>query len=184
MSSQRARRIALALACIVLPHQAAAQGVFPGVRVRVVDVSSAAPVLTGQLVRKAGDTVIVSSAAATPTVFVVGAGHRLEVSAGTHRRTLRGVGLGFLVGAATGAVLGLASYQEPDCSQSFICLDFGPGFAALAGAVVFSVPGMVIGGIVGAKKHEVWRRVGRLPVHVGIAPAAGPGLRLTASVAF
>lgn len=184
MFAHRARHIALGLVCLVVGRRAAAQSVVtPGARVRVVEVSSGAPLVTGELIRMAGDTVLISSAAATQTVWVVTAAHRLEVSAGTHRRTLRGIGLGFLVGAATGAVIGLATYQEPDCIQ--FCIDLGRGFTALAGAAVLSVPGAVIGGIVGAKsKHEAWRPIANHAVRLGIAPAGSGGVLLAASVAF
>jgi len=117
----------------------------------------------------AGDTVIISSAAAIRTVWVITAQNRLEVSAGMHRRTLRGIGRGFLFGAATGAAIGLLTYREPDCSQSFVCLDFGPGFAALAGAVVLGVPGMVIGAIAGAHEGAL-----AVPLHLsGARPSRG-----------
>ncbi len=182
MFTRRARRIALALACIVLPHQAAAQTVIPGARVRVVDVQRRTSVLTGELIRMAGDTVTISATdwrtGATQTVLVVGAQHRLEVSAGTHRRTGRGIGLGFLVGAAIGGVVGITS--QPTGSY----LDPGRGGRAALGAIVFSLPGMLIGGMVGhATKVDDWRPVDHPPVRVGIAPGSR-GVLLTASFAF
>ncbi len=182
MLTRRARRIALALACIVLPHTAAAQTVIPGARVRVVDVQRRTAVLTGELIRTAGDTVTILTTdwrtGATQTVLVVGAQHRLEVSAGTHRSTGRGIGLGFLVGAAIGGVVGITSQPTGGI------LDPGRGGRAVAAAVLLGVPGMVIGGMVGhATKVDDWRPADRLPVRVGIAPSSR-GVLLTASFAF
>ena len=185
MSMHCARRIALAMACILLPVTVAAQyAAAPGARVRVVNVSNAAPVLTGQLIRMAGDTVIVSSATAIQTSMVVTPAHRFEVSTGRHGRTLRGIGLGFLAGAAVGAILGFALYEESDCTGLCV-LDFSQGESALLGAVGLGVPGILIGGIVGANlKHETWRIIELQPIRVGVAPAGRRGLLLALSLAF
>jgi hypothetical protein len=195
MSTYRARRIVFAMACIVPAHQAAAQTVMPGARVRVVDASSNNPLMVGELVRLIGDSVTILSAAnlassATRTVWVVGGQHRLEVSTDLRRRTGRGIGYGFLVGAAAGAVIGAVTYRRcvpsPGYFGSLGCMfDYGPAANAAGGAIVFAIPGMLIGGMIGhSVKSEVWRRVDDLPVRVGIAPALGRGVLLTASVAF
>jgi len=185
MSMHRARRIALTLAGFLLPVTVAAQyAVTPGARVRVVDASRAGPPLTGQLIRMAGDTVIISSAAAMQTALLLTPAHRFEVSGGTHRRTLQGIGLGFLAGAAVGAILGFALYEESDCTG--LCIfDFSQGESALLGAVGLGVPGILIGGIVGANlKHETWRIIEHQPIRVGVAPAGHRGLLLALSLAF
>jgi len=97
---------------------------------------------------------------------------------GTHRRTGRGIGIGFLVGAAIGGVVGIT--RQP--TGGF--LDPGRGGRAVAAAVLLGVPGMVIGGMVGhATKVDVWRRVDLPPVRVGIVPSSG-GVLLSASFAF
>ena len=95
MTTPRARRIVLALACIVPAHQAAAQTVMPGTRVRVVDAASSNPLMVGQLVRLVGDSVTILSAAnlassGSQTTWVVGGQHRLEVRTVLRRRTGRG----------------------------------------------------------------------------------------------
>ncbi len=58
-----------------------------------------------------------------------------------------GAGYGTLIGTAGGALIGLASYQKP---TGAFALDFGPGFAALAGGILGAVTGFTIGGIAGA----------------------------------
>src|SRR5208283_2176044 len=51
-----------------------------------------------------------------------------------------GDGIGFLVGAGIGAILGAASYQKPEPSKSFtINIDFGPGPDAMAGGIIVGV---------------------------------------------
>jgi hypothetical protein len=53
------------------------------------------------------------------------------------------IGTSIAIGALVGAVVGLATYKEPDCEPgSFMCLDFGPGPPMGSGAA--------IGGLVGA----------------------------------
>lgn len=63
-------------------------------------------------------------------------------------RRRNNAGKGFLLGLATGsglgALVGFISYSPPDCSNGW-CLDFGPGFSALAGGLT----GGMIGGLFG-----------------------------------
>lgn len=115
MHSPRLCGIVLAIACLVLPQKAETQvAVTPEARVRVVErlhfrrrshVDSATLVPLGvyELVRMAGDTVIVTSVSSMPRAFVLGTERALEVSTGMRRRPLRGIGVGFLVGTADGA---------------------------------------------------------------------------------
>jgi hypothetical protein len=137
----------------------------------------------------AGDTVIISSTSAMPTVpagtaIVLGADRQLEVSAGTRRRTLKGVGLGFLLGTAAGAAIGRATYDNPGCSGD-VCFDFGPGLATFGGALLGGASGMVIGGIIGANsKYEAWRPMGQRHVRLGLATVSSGGVRLIASVDY
>ena len=182
MTTPRARRIVLALACIVPAHQAAAQTVMPGARVRVVDAASSNPLMVGQLGRLVGDSVTILSAAnlassGSQTTWVVGGQHRLEVRTVLRRRTGRGVLIGALLGAPIGAAIGFATRQGGD--------DLGLATSVFGGAIMLAIPGMVIGGRIG---HHVttttWRQVDHPPVRVGIAPALGRGVLLSASIAF
>jgi hypothetical protein len=191
MTNHCARRIVLALACIVPAHRAAAQTVMPGTRVRVVDASSNNPLIVGEMVRMVGDSVTILSAAnlassGARTVWVVGGEHRLEVRTVLSRRTGRGIAVGAMLGAAVGAVFGAVTYRPCEGTAWGACLmDYGQAGEAAGGAILFAIPGMVIGGIIG---HNVttatWRRVDRPPVRVGIAPAPGRGVLLSASIAF
>jgi len=69
----------------------------------------------------------------------------------------KGAGIGFLAGGATGALIGLATYEEPDPANGFT-LDFGPGANALAGGILGGLGGFVVGGMIGASagKDEVY----------------------------
>ena len=182
MTTPRARRIVLALACIVPVHRAAAQTVMPGDRVRVVDIQRRTTVLTGELIRLSGDSITIRSTG-NQAVSVAGAEHFLDVSAGMQRSTWTGIGLGFLVGAVTGYVVGASAYEP--CGGSFCPFYLSQGEEAGITAAAFAIPAMVIGGIIGHNfKHEVWQQVDRPPVRVGIAPAPGRGVLFSASIAF
>jgi hypothetical protein len=182
------RFVILAVACLALPHAASAQVPTPrvGERVRVVDVASGAPVYTGSLVRLAGDTVVISSGSAATTPVALGTARQLEVSQGMHPRTAQGMGIGLLVGAGVGAAIGFATYHKPDCGpQQFLCLDYGPGLPAVAGAAILGLSGLLIGAIAGSNSTaETWKPVDRSRIRVSLAPAAGGRVAFGGSIAF
>ena len=183
MLARRSHRIALVLAGIVLPSAAAAQVVVPGARVRIVDVSSNRPLMVGQLVRQAGDSVTILSeenlaAAAAHTVWVVGGQRRLEVRTAVHRHAAVGLLLGGMAGAAVGYAIG--SSAPNNCANSwFLCIS-----PAETGAMGGSLLGMVIGAVVGhGARSEDWRRVDQAPVGVAVSPGA-QGMHVALSIAF
>jgi hypothetical protein len=70
------------------------------------------------------------------------------------RGTLEGLGLGLLVGAGSGGVIGWASYEEPSPDEwCFVACT--PSESALLGAVFLGAGGIVFGGLAG------WERGGR-----------------------
>jgi hypothetical protein len=174
--------LVLAGAAVALPAGLAAQdAVSPGMRVRVVQTSTSAPVVVGELVRIAGDSVIVSAAGGTLVSMSLDEAHRLEVSDGVRRQTTRGVGIGLLAGAVAGAVIGAATYEPCD---GWCFVDFGRGGTALISAGALSIPGMIIGGIVGAATtHDTWREVDG-PGGLQLRPAAGGGVQFGVSLRF
>ncbi|KPK01735.1 MAG: hypothetical protein AMS20_13045 [Gemmatimonas sp. SG8_28] len=97
----------------------------------------------------------------------------------------RGGIIGFVAGSVVGAVAGAAAYESPDCSpDAFMCLDFGPGFTAVAGAAVGGVAVGFVGAVVGALTGEAeWVPVSSGDLRVGIAPVAD-GLGLIGSFTF
>ena len=197
MTNHCARRIVLALACIVPAHRAAAQTVMPGTRVRVVDASSNNPLMVGMLIRVVGDTVTILSEAnlassSAYTVWPVGGQRRLEVRTTLRRATGIGAVVGLVGGAAVGYAIGAAS-APADCVTppgSWLPCDFAdkmvptPSPGAM-GAIGGSLVGMLIGGLVGHGiiQSETWQRADRPPVRVGIAPTSR-GVMFSASVAF
>ncbi len=86
----------------------------------------------------------------------------LEVSRAQHRHPLKGAGIGLVVGAALGGVIGFVGGDD-ECTQSpdsffggcFLALTAGQ--KAAAGAVGLGATGALIGAIVGAfHKTDVW----------------------------
>ncbi len=66
----------------------------------------------------------------------------------------RGVGFGAGTGAFLGGIIGYASYTPPDCSNSWFCLDFGPGLDTIAGGLIGAVGGLLAGALIGSAGKE------------------------------
>jgi hypothetical protein len=172
---------ALTLACFLTASQAAAQTpVGQGSRVRVVQRSSGAAVVTGSLARLTGDSLVVN-VGDSPRTFVVDQAHELQVSRGKKGRTGRGLLLGLLGGATLGAIIGAATSNESDCGAAdYLCLDT-PAFGALSGGLLGGLLGTAAGGIIGSQmKSERWQSVD----HRGIRVAFGRGVHVAAVVRF
>lgn len=67
--------------------------------------------------------------------------------------------LGLLVGAATGALIGLASYQKP--APGPWVFDFGPGASALGGAILGIPAGTLVGVLVHKEKFSIDKDINR-----------------------
>lgn len=141
-----------------------------GTRVRVSAPDLALRNQTGSVVSLSADTLFLARGAERTLVAVPrGAITRLEVSRGRGERgksALRMAGIGFLAGAAAGALFGL-SCTDPECNEYLpaIAAAVGAGFGAAAGGVIGATQG-----------REVWE-----PVMVGTAaaePASVRGRRL------
>lgn len=75
---------------------------------------------------------------------------RLEVSRGRHSKVGAGLALGFLGGAAVGALVGANS----DCGE------YSGGVCAGATALVLALPGLLVGGVIGATTHvDRWEEI-------------------------
>lgn len=82
-----------------------------------------------------------------------------ELQVATKKRSVvRGLALGALLGASSGALIGLISYQkpkpDPNTNPFNFYLDFGPGFSALGGSLVGSLIGIPGGAIIGASSYR------------------------------
>ena len=150
----------------------------PGQRVRLRSAVAQTPELVGVVEAVRPDTLLVrdddrSVATAVPLTTV----DRLQVSRGRHSHWVSGAGIGFVVGAATGAILGVAGHNESDWI-------IGPGASAFVGAVLLGPIGAGAGAAVGlmvkterwetvplaaAAPGAAWGRDGRLSVGVRLA---------------
>ncbi len=166
----------------------AQQLVEPGARVRIVDRQGVRPVvvsslmLTGSFVRMSGDSVFIVDRAGLLHAVYLNDGSHLQVSEGKRQHILEGLGIGLVLGAAVGAGVGVASYSEPKCTGEPMCLDFGPGLWALAYAVRFALPGLLIGGVIGSIPREQWREVWGTQATIarsGATQSVGIGFSLT-----
>jgi len=184
------RRVGFAIACplLLLASLAEAQTSHGSARVRLVNTINGRMLVAGTLAGQVGDSVAIvpDSSDGLPQRFAVGTQYRLEHSVGVHRRTMEGFAIGAVAGALAGALIGTASYQKPNCPpDQLICLDFGKGFSASAGAVVFAVPSAIIGAIAGHNTvREVWRATPADRTRVAFYPVQGGGMRIAAAVTF
>ena len=147
---------ALVVGLLVLPHVVSAQTLTPGTRVRFTHPGEGAR--TGTVVALTPDTLEVrlpdrADAAHVPLDQVA----RLEVSRGMQRQPLRRAGIGFVVGAAVGA-LGVAA-SESDCHENSGQICFGAGGGAMIGGIFFGAVGGVLGLVAGVIPSEKWERV-------------------------
>ena len=91
----------------------------------------------------------------------------MEVSIQRERRVLKGLGVGLLVGAGGGVVLGLASGDDQAGFISFTAEE-----KAMMGAVALGLVGGVVGLIAGAAvRHDIWSPAVRPDVHVTVFPS-------------
>ncbi|MBL0172950.1 MAG: hypothetical protein IPP90_20035 [Gemmatimonadaceae bacterium] len=187
MQSHRVRKVLLSIVCALVARQAEGQGAIPGARVRIVRESNQI-LVEGELVSRTANGVSIRSVTPDSTSsaieWVLQGNDRLEQSTGMHSNALRGAGVGLLLGAAAGALVGAGTYEEPACDGGCF-VDLGRGFSVAAGAVVGAVPGMLLGAVLGTgSKHESWRTMVARPVSLSVTPASLRGVRVTASLAF
>jgi hypothetical protein len=136
-------------------------GIVPGARARLIVSDYGEDLQTGTVTAVRGDTIVFRRDQAGDSL-AIGFVHvgRLDIGRGRHARPFTGLGLGFLVGAAAGAIAGAATYQKPACTNDSFCLDFGVGANVAGGAVLGGAGGALVGLIAGAFIHaERWRTV-------------------------
>jgi hypothetical protein len=166
MRNRPAVVVTAALACAVAsatPGAAAAQRAdeLPaGARVRV-STPQYDPIV-GTVVDARGDSLVlrVREQNFPPRkAFAYAIVQRIEVSRSRRQNRMQGALIGLAGGALGGALFGAVSYTKPSCRpDSFICPDFGRGFAATAGALVLGGVGLVVGALVG-RPTDVWQPV-------------------------
>jgi hypothetical protein len=161
----------------------AAQEIAPGTRVRITMPGAREPGI-GNVITTTEQT-IVARLVTGDTIRVSPSNiARLEVTDGQSRHIWLGAGIGFIAGAATGAILGAAVPPDPNCN--FACDTKLLGEAL--GAALLGVTGTVVGGIIGATHTtENWRVIYFPGRSTGMGVTLRPDFarqRLTASIAF
>jgi hypothetical protein len=163
------RTAAVVSIAFLAPDLAAAQRLAPpvGTRIRVTPLESSAPYLIGTVVGQAGDTLIVLSEPRDTVRVTLATLDFLEVSGGRHAHVGRGMGLGFVVGAAGGAAIGAAAIDAE-----------WRGVGALLGAGVGGLGGLLLGAAVGsAVLTERWDAAPGWDLGVSLS-RAGAGFRI------
>ncbi len=156
----------------------------PGARVRLYASQTADGRygwFVGRIVRWVPDSLTLKPEDDLPVVVPVASITRLEVSRGRRSNWAEGAGIGLLVGAATGAIIGLAS--DPNCGGFAPCFTAESLAAGLA--VVFGGVGGVIGLIIGASTTtERWVEVPLDRLRVSFAPQRDGRFALGLSMRF
>jgi hypothetical protein len=179
---EAAAQLSASSASVVLP---------PGSRVRVT--APATGRVVGTLLSATADSVRLEVTDGSSLALSTTSLSALELSAGVRRNAWRGAGIGLLVGAGVGGVVGLATYRRAECYdnpiEGFFC-DLvnrtSRSVTVVSDAALFGTAGAIVGAIVGQVGRERWVRVtlGRSGVRVGITPwRIGGDTRLRISVA-
>lgn len=161
-----------------------AQGMLPldpGTRVRVFGPSVVSGGLVGVVVGLVPDTLAIRPAERSDTVVVaLSALTRLELSTGQHSHTLKGAGVGLLLGGVGGWIAGSASGDDRGSWYGYTARE-----KAHMGAVLFGAAGALVGAAIGGRPTEGWAPV-RLPSgsRITAAPRSDGRLSLVYSVAF
>ena len=104
---------------------------------------------------------------------------RLDVHRGRHGHPWLGAGIGFLAGAATGAVFGSALCKETDCTEE------DKGDVVVASAAIFGAGGALLGALFGAAfQTDRWEEVPLDQLRVSFVPQRDGRFALGLSVEF
>ncbi len=147
--------------------------IVPGSRIRITELEAGkSKRRSGTVVTAGADTVVLrfDGSGATGT-FSLARISGLEASRGRKGHVAVGVGLGFLAGAGTGALVGALACKNQGCLSGSD--DLGGAVTALS-AGIGGVVGMLVGGLIGAHKTDMWEAVPSSRWHVSTLPT-GPG---------
>jgi len=170
------------IALLLSPHVAWSQeppAIVPGSRIRIVAELEAgrSGIRSGTVVTVGADTVVLRLDRGGDSVpFALARISRIEVSRGRKGHIAAGVGLGFLAGAGTGALIGALS--APKGAEE------GSGVYIALGAGVGAGIGMLVGAGFGAIKTEQWEVLPSSRWHVSAWPAGSGGFTLALSLRF
>jgi len=165
----KTRLVVLALGLTLAGPLAGQQPVAPkpGARVRLVSVRNEV-VVEAKLVRLSADTAVVTDGR-RQQAYALGGPYRLETVVGRYTNAGGGALVGGLVGGLFGALI------EASTPHGEIGM----------GAVILGVPGLFVGGLLGAaSSSEVWAPVSAAGVRVGLSRPTGDRLGFSASFSF
>lgn len=171
------RGFAIALVATLLAGTLVAQ--WPpdsGTRVRVFRTAERFPAEIGTFVRATDDTIFIRNRHGALRGVALSRGLRWGVSVGSQSHVLAGMGIGLLSGAAVGAVVGLAAASRDR--------GFSRGGLVATGAMLFGIPGALIGAIAGSARSDRWQRVGPVDGQVAIAATGVRGAAVRLSFRF
>ncbi|HUG13877.1 MAG TPA: hypothetical protein VMM78_02570 [Thermomicrobiales bacterium] len=177
----------LAVLALSLSVSLVAEGQSPrfavGARVRVTAPGAALDKHVTTIIDERGDSIVVDIRGRSQTLWLADL-TALEVGTGKQTHAKRYGVSGFLLGALTGVVIGLATYEECVPQGWFGCFMDGPEYSAVGGLILGGAAGAVIGGAVGSLHSEdVWSSI-RLPVRTVVAPTRSGGVSVRMSRAF
>ena len=156
----------------------------PGSRVRVT--APATGRVVGTLLSATDDSVRVEltggSSLTLPTTSLSG----LELSAGVRRQGWGGAGIGLLVGAGVGGVIGLATYRSAECYdnvvEGFFC-DLvnrtSRSVTVVSDAAMVGTAGAIVGALIGQVGRESWVRVPLLRDRTRVGAVGRSGFGVT-----
>jgi hypothetical protein len=149
----------------------------PGERVRVTAPDFGLQKSVGTCLSLSQGVMAFEPAGSSQLTIPTGSMTGLEISRGRKSNTLKGLGLGFLGGAALGAVIGLLVDEHGN--------DLAPWNAAVVGAAVFGAGGAVVGAGIGtAIKTDRWEEVPVDRLRVSLTPQRGGRLGIGLSLKF
>lgn len=162
-----------------------ATSIDPGSRVRITAPSLGLNEAVGTVKEATDDALVVQfefpRRVGTVDRFEIG---KMDVSIHPQRKVLKSVGVGLLVGAGTGALIGLASGDD-DPQQWFA---FSAEEKALMGGAMLGVTGAVVGLIVGlVRRSDVWSPMLPGDVSLTVVPLVherGAGLNVRLGLRF
>ena len=174
------------IALLLSPTVATSQDpspIVPGSRIRITQLEAGkSRRSSGTVVTAAADTVVLKldglGATATYSLARISG---LEVSRERHGHVAAGVGIGFLAGAGTGALVGALACKNHDCLSGSD--DMGAAVEALL-AGIGGVVGMVVGGAIGAHKTDTWEAVPSSGWRVSTLPTSAGRFAFALSVQF
>jgi hypothetical protein len=175
-----------AIALLLSPAVASSQdpsGIAPGSRIRITQLEAGkSRRSSGTVVTAASDTVVLKlDGLGATAIYSLARISGLEVSRGRTGHVAAGVGIGFLAGVGTGALVGALACKNQGCLIGSD--DAGAALTALA-AGIGGVVGMLVGAGIGAHKTDTWEAVPSSNWHVTTVPSGAGRFAFALSAQF